>query len=394
MALRILCSGYLVRYPLGGLSWHHLQYLVGFQRLGYKVTFFEHYGWPASCYDPARDVMTSDPSYGVAYVRKLLQSYRLNNDWCYLSEDGTAYGMSRDRLAQLCRESDIYFNLSNINWIPELEHCRRRVLVDTDPVFTQIGAHGLGGPYSRYDLLFTYGENVHRPNCTMPTGGARWIPTRQPIVLDLWSVEPASRLAPFTTVMNWSALGDRRHNGKFYGQKDREFEPFISFPLVAREAMEVAVNVSPTVNSRLTDGGWGVADPRTITRDAYKYQEYIRSSRAEFSVAKHGYVITRCGWFSERSAAYLASGRPVVVQDTGFSDWLKTGSGVISFKTRDESLAAVQEVNRRYGFHCQAAREIAQEYFDARKVLSDLVQHTMEGSAVSVSNLDDQPLST
>jgi len=163
MALRILCSGYLVRYPLGGLSWHHLQYLVGFHRLGYKVTFFEHYGWPDSCYDPARNMMTADPSYGIAYLKELLRRYGLDNDWCYLAEDGSAYGLPRGRLAQLCRESDIYFNLSNINWIPELEDCRRRVLVDTDPVFTQIGAHGLGGPYSRYDLLFTYGRTFIGP---------------------------------------------------------------------------------------------------------------------------------------------------------------------------------------------------------------------------------------
>jgi hypothetical protein len=324
--------------------------------------------------------MTSDPSYGIDYLTKLFQPYGLDNDWCYLSESGCAYGMSRDRLTQLCRESDIWFNLSNINWIPELEDCRRRVLVDTDPVFTQIGAHGIGGPYSRYDLLFTYGKNVHRPGCTMPTGAARWIPTRQPVVLDLWPVEAANSLAPFTTVMNWSALGDRQYNGKFYGQKDREFEPFISFPLAAREAMEVAANVSPSVRKRLTDGGWRVVDPRKFTRDAYKYQEYIRSSRAEFSVAKHGYVVTRCGWFSERSAAYLASGRPVVVQDTGFSDWLETGSGVIPFNTPDEAVAGIEEINRRYDFHCRAAREIAREYFDASEVLPALIQHAMEGS--------------
>jgi hypothetical protein len=377
MRLNIICSGYLIRYPLGGLSWHHLQYLVGFQRLGHNVTFFEHYGWPDSCYDPARNVMTSDPSYGISYLKKVLDTYGLVNDWCYLAEDGSEHGMPRERLAQRCREADVYFNLSNINWIPELEDCRRRVLVDTDPVFTQTG-HGVGGPHSRYDLLFTYGENVHQPDCTMPTGGARWIPTRQPIVLDLWSVERGSSSAPFTTVMNWSALRDRQYNGKFYGQKDREFEPFISFPRATREAMEVAVNVPPIVRKRLTDGGWRVADPREVTRHPHTYQQYIRSSRAEFSVAKHGYVITRCGWFSERSAAYLASGRPVVVQDTGFSSWLETGSGVIPFKAPDETLAGVEEISRRYDYHCQAAREIAQEYFDASKVLPAVIERAMK----------------
>src|SRR5688572_24038039 len=133
MALNIVCSGYLVRYPLAGQSWHHLQYLLGFQRLGHRVVFFEDHGWETSCFDPARNIMTSNPSYGIAYLQNLLKPHGLDRSWCYLAEDGTHYGMSRGKLAELCRESDIYFNLSNINWIPELEECRRRALVDTDP---------------------------------------------------------------------------------------------------------------------------------------------------------------------------------------------------------------------------------------------------------------------
>ena len=389
MALRIVCSGYLVRYPLGGFSWHHLQYLVGLQRLGHKVTFFEHYGWADSCYDPARNIMTSDPSYGIAHLKQLLRPYGLDNDWCYLAEDGSTYGIPRERLAQLCRASDVYFNLSNINWIPELEQCRRRVLVDTDPVFTQIGAHGLGGPYSKYHLLFTYGENVHQPGCTMPTGGAQWIPTRQPVVLELWPVQAADRLASFTTVMNWSAFGDQQQDGKFYGQKDRVFEPFFSLPITSRQSMEIAVKVPANLGERLASGGWRLADPLEVSRDPFTYQRYLRSSRAEFSVAKHGYVVTRCGWFSERSAAYLASGRPVVVQDTGFSDWLEPGSGIIPFKTAEEALAGIEEINHRYEFHCRAAREIVQEYFDARKVLATLIQRAIEDSNAPTTNLTE-----
>jgi hypothetical protein len=377
MRLKIVCSGHLVRHPLGGHSWHHLQYLVGFRRLGHDVTFFEHYGWHNSCYDPARNEMTADPSYGIAYLRTLLQPPGLEDRWCYLAEDGTAYGMPRQRLGQLCRECDVYFNLSNINWIPELEECRRRALVDTDPVFTQIGAHGLGGPFSRYHTLFTYGENVHRPGCTMPTGGACWLPTRQPVVLDLWTVERGDPAAPFTTVMNWSPLGDREYEGRLYGQKDREFEPFWSLPRATGEIMELAVNAPAVVHRRLADGDWRLADPLEVTRDPWTYQRYLRASRAEFSVAKHGYVRTSCGWFSERSAAYLASGRPVIVQDTGFSEWLPTGSGIIPFTTCEEAVAGIGEVNNQYAFQCRAARAIAEEYFDARKVLGHLLERAL-----------------
>jgi hypothetical protein len=377
MTLKIICSGHLVRHPLGGHSWHHLQYLVGLQRLGHDVTFFEHYGWPSSCFDPASNIMTGDPSYGISYLLELLRPHGLEHGWCYLAEDGTAYGMPRERLAQHCRESDLYLNLSNINWIPEVEQCERRILLDTDPVFTQIGAHGLGGPYTRYHALFTYGENVHRPGCHMPTGGVRWLPTRQPVVLDLWPVEAGDPSGPFTTVMNWSPLGDRWYQGRLYGQKDRSFEPFFSLPHDTGERMELAANLPPTVQARLIDNGWRLASPREVTRDPWVYQRYLRASRAEFSVAKHGYVVTRCGWFSERSAAYLASGRPVLVQNTGFPDWLKPGAGVITFETTDEARKGIEEINASYEFHCRAARPIAEEYFDARKVLSNLIERAM-----------------
>jgi hypothetical protein len=377
MGLNIVCSGFLIRYPLGGLSWHHLQYLVGLQRLGHEVAYFEDYGWSNSCYDPARGDMTADPAYGIAYLLSVLRPYGLDGRWCYLAEDRTAHGMPRERLAQLCRECDVYLNLSNINWIPELEQCQRRVLVDTDPVFTQIGAHGLGGPFSRYHAFFSYGENAHRPGCDMPTGGVRWLPTRQPVVLDVWSVEPGDPTASFTTVMNWSPLGDREHEGQVYGQKDREFEPFFSLPRDTGEIMEVAISAPVAVRKRLAAGGWRLADPLKVTRSPSSYQRYLRASRAEFSVAKHGYVSTRCGWFSDRSAAYLASGRPAIVQDTGFSDFLPCGRGLLAYRTLEEVVAAMRLLDYDYEAHCQAARAVAEEYFDAHKVLTDLLERSL-----------------
>jgi hypothetical protein len=373
MGLKIVCSGLLVRYPLGGFSWHHLQYLVGLQNLGHDVIYFEDYGWRNSCYDPMRDLRTADPSYGIAHLLGLLRPRGLDDQWCFLAEDGTAHGMPRERLAQLCRECDVYLNLSGINWIPELERCQCRVLVDTDPVFTQIGGHGLSGPFSRYHALFTYGENVHRPNCDMPTGGARWLSTRQPVVLDMWPTKMGDRCAPLTTVMNWSAYGDRTHQGRVYGQKDREFEPFFSLPRETGEDMEIAINAPAAARERLADGGWRLTDPLKVAQDPWSYQHYLTCSRAEFSVAKHGYVSTRSGWFSERSAAYLASGRPVVIQDTGFSDFLPSGIGLLPYRTVDEAVAAIRNLNGNYDAHCAAARAVAEEFFDARQVLTDLL---------------------
>ena len=375
--MKIVCSGYLVRHPVGGLSWHHLQYLIGFKRQGHDVTFFEDYGWPTSCYDPEQNVMTSDPGYGISYLRKLLEPHGMADDWCYLAEDGTAHGMPREQLAQFCRECDIYFTLSNLNWIPELEHCRRRVLVDTDPVLTQIGGHGIGKPFSWYDTLFTYGENVHQAGCTMPTAGAHWLPTRQPVVLDLWPITAGDPSAPFTSVMNWSSVGEREYEGRVYGEKPREFGPFFTLPRDTGESMELAINAPGDVRARLRDGGWQLADALQVTRTPWTYQDYLRASRAEFAVARHAYVSTQCGWFSDRSSAYLAMGRPVILQDTGFSAFLPGDAGLLPYRSRPEAITRMRQLRADYGAHCRAARVVAEEYFEAGRVLAELLARSL-----------------
>jgi hypothetical protein len=342
--------------------------------MGHEVVFFEDYGWPDSCYDPVRQLMSPDPTYGITYLRRLLEPHGLDANWCYLAEDGTAHGMSRQQLTDACRECDVYLNLSGVNRIPETAFCRRRALVDTDPVFTQIGSHGCGGPFSNYHVLFTFGENVHRAGCDMPTAGVRWLPTRQPVVTDLWPVRPGDATTAFTTVMNWSAYGDHQADGRVYGQKDREFEPFCSLPSEVAEPMEIAVGSPPAeVARRLAAGGWRLADPLEVTRTPETYQRYLAASRAEFCVAKHGYVSTRCGWFSERSTSYLASGRPVVVQDTGFSAYLPCGKGLMAFRTPKEARVMIRGLRHDYPAHCRAARGLIDEFFDSRRVLDDML---------------------
>jgi hypothetical protein len=374
----IVVSGYFVRYPLSGHSWYAVQYLAGLQQLGHRVTYFEDYGWESSCYDPDQDIWTADPAYGVTYAQNLLAPFGIDDSWCYLAEDGTAHGMTREELTERLRECDLYINLANMNWIPELELCRRRILIDADPVFTQIGGHGMGGPFSRYAVHFTRGENVGKPGCTMPMAGVTWVPTRAPIVLDLWPVLPGDAEAPFTTVMNWTAYGDREYEGRVYGQKDREFTPYTNLPRDAGQPMQIALNAPGEVEDRLRTGGWALVNSAKVTRTPERYQEYLTTSRAEFSVAKHAYVSTKSGWFSERSACYLASGRPVLVQNTGYTRWLTAaGTGVVPFSTREEAIAGVEDIVARYEEHCDAARAIAEEYFDARSILSDLLERSV-----------------
>jgi hypothetical protein len=377
MGLKIVCSGYLLRYPLGGFSFHHLQYVLGFHRLGHDVTYFEDFGWPDSCYDPREGVMTSSPLYGAAYVDRLMRPNGLGERWCYLAEDGRTLGMPRQALADALRECDVYFNLSNINWIDELEHCRRRVLIDTDPVFTQIDGHGMGEMVERHHTLFTYGENVHRDGCTMPTRARRWLPTRQPVLLDLWSPDSGNPSAPISTVMNWTAYGAHDHEGTTYGQKDIEFKPFVGLPREQRLKLTLAVVAPVEVMLLLKENGWDLVNPSQVTRDPQAYQDFIRSSKAEFCVAKHAYVLTRCGWFSDRSTGYLASGRPVVVQDTGFSRFLPCGKGLLAFRTPEEAVAALRKLDDDYAGHCRAARAVVAEHFAAEHVLADLLERSL-----------------
>jgi hypothetical protein len=377
MALKIVCSGFIVRHPVGGHTWHHLQYLAGLARLGHEVVYLEDFGWANSCFDPSKDSMTASPNYGLRYMRDVFNRSGLQCPWAYLAEDGSCHGMNREELAKCCRESDLYLNLSNINWIPELESCRRRALIDTDPAFTQIGAHGAGGDFSRYDILLTYGENVGRKGSSMPTAGHDWFPTRQPIVLDFWCPSVPTSNAPYSTIINWTAIPDQYFEGRLYGQKDREFAPFFDLPQRTGERMVLAVNGPPGVKKRLEHGGWTLAEPFVVASDPWKYQDFIRASRGEFCVAKHGYVSTSCGWFSDRSSAYLASGRPVVVQDTGFIQNLPCGEGLIAFKSFDEAVAGLQAISAEPLRHSCAARYIAETYFDSRAVLNDLLEKSL-----------------
>jgi hypothetical protein len=278
-------------------------------------------------------------------------------------------------LTTFCRDCDLLLSLSNMNWVEQFKLCRHRALVDTDPVFTQIGAHGAADPRTDFRVRFTYGENAGRPGCSMPTGGVEWRPTRQPVVLNLWPVSAGKSDAPFTSVINWSAYGDHRHNGNIYGQKDREFAAYFDLPARSRLRMELALADAPcSVRERLTAGGWEIIDPLRVTRDTLTYQDFLRHSAGEWCVAKHAYVSTRCGWFSDRSAGYLASGRPVVLQDTGFSDFLPCGRGLVSFENPEQAVRALAAVCEDYHEHSGAARKIAQEYFDSDLVLSEVLR--------------------
>lgn len=378
--LRVIVAGYIVRGPLGGLVWHHLQYVMGLARLGHDVYFFEDSDDYPSCYDPERNLTDGDPAYGLRFTARTFDRVGLGGRWAYYDAHTSRWlGPCAERAVKICAGADLLLNLSGMNPIrPWLEVIPVRALVDTDPAFMQV--RHLTDAWSleravQHNAFFSFGENIDRPESAIPEDGLPWQPTRQPVVLDAWPVTPGPARGRFTTVMQWNSYAAQEYNGQRYGMKSESFGPFMELPSLVGPILELAGNGVP--RSRLARNGWLVRDALEPTRDPWVYQRYIQKSRAEFSVVKHGYVVSQSGWFSERSAGYLASGRPVLAQDTGYPTWLPTGTGVIPFSTPEEAVAGIDEINRRYHLHCRAAREIAAEYFDASQVLTDLIEASM-----------------
>jgi hypothetical protein len=382
-SLHIVVLGSIVRLPLGGLAWHHLQFVLGLARLGHEVCFLEDsndYDW--SCYDPIRQVTDRDPTYGLKFAGELFGRVGLGDHWVYYDAHTSRWlGPCADRAMALCGDADLLLNLGNSNPLrPWTEQIPIRVLVDTDPVFTQL--YHLTDPARRaralkHTAFFSFAGNIGREGCTVPSDELPWQPIRQPIVLDVWPVTEGPSGGSFTTVMQWDSYPTREFGGVRYGMKSDSFGPYLDLPQRTGQRLELAIGSTTAPRDRLRAIGWHLINPLEPTRDPWTYQRYLQQSKAEFTVAKHGYVISRSGWFSERSAAYLASGRPVLTEDTGFSDWLPIGNGLLAFSTPEEALAGIDAINSRYASHCRAARAVAEEHFDARKVLSALLERAL-----------------
>jgi hypothetical protein len=366
----------MVRYPLGGnLSWT-LQWLVGFHRLGHDVYLVEKSGYSDSCFDPLHGTMSDDCSYGTASVDRLLTRFDLTGRWCYVDASGRYWGLSRRKLEELFRTADLFVDIgTHGTWLAEAAETRVKILVDGEPGATQMKMElkcEEGNDPPVYDFYFTNGANVGTERSTAPTAGKRWRPLFNPVVVDLFDGPAAPPNVPFTTVMNWQAHQPLRYRGVTYGQKDVEFEKFMDLPRRTSAAVEVAVS-GQIPRERLLNCGWRLRSAHEVTKSFDSYRDYIQSSKGEFSVAKNVYVATNSGWFSDRSAAYLASGRPVVLQATGFEDHLPCGRGLFAVRTADEAAAAIEEICRDHDRHARWAREMAREHLDTRIVLSDLL---------------------
>ena len=374
-------AGYLVRYPLGGHLFTELNTIVGLQRLGYEVVVVEESGgaW-APCYDPQRNEMTADPSYGIATLHRILKPYGLERNWCYVDPSGY-HGLSSADLRDACRNAAFLFNRAGVTWLEEFRDCPTRIYFDADPGFSQFNmaraprssCSGYASPHD-FQFHFSIGRRMGKPDCPIPTHGLNWRPARQPVLLDLASVRITPSASRFTTIMSWSAYGSATHEGVTYGQKNVELLKFLDLPKRVGRIFEIALGGPDAPYDKLRAAGWQITDALDVTMSVESYLDYIRRSRGEFSVAKEGYVKTRCGWFSDRTAAYLASGKPAIVQDTGFSESLPCGDGLFGFTTADHVVAAVEAIASDYPRHCRAARRIAEDHFESTKVLGAMLR--------------------
>jgi hypothetical protein len=377
--VRIVVLGYLIRGPMGGLAWHYLQYLSGLAALGHDVYYLEDAPDDVECLDPRSFTTSDDPSYGLAFTAAAFQRLDLGDRWGYRDvRNGQWTGPLAGRIDEIRRTAEIVLNVSAVNAIDALADVPVRVFIDTDPAFTQI--QHLTEPSRRafalrHNAFFTFGEEIPAGRSTVPSDGLPWQPTRQPVDLDVWPVVPGPERGCFTTVMIWNSYAPVAYGGRRFGMKSDSFAPYLDLPRRVTPCLEIAAHQRNAPPS-LAGHGWRLSDPG-VTIDPWAFRDYIRSSRAEFSVAKHGYVAGRTGWFSERSANYMASGRPVILEDTGFSSWLRADAGVVPFTNPDGALEAIERVNADYARHSRAAREIAAEYFDARRVLSHLIERAM-----------------
>lgn len=380
--MRAIVTGMIATYPVGGVVWDYAQYVLGLEQLGFEVYYLEDAALPT--YDPVRGAYGEDCSYGVAFLARSLEelSPGLGGRWHFRAEDGRTSGWAADAFARLVAKADLFLNVSGGCLLRnEYMACPRKVLIDTDPGWNHFvnyprwdanpgwqGTHG----YRAHDYFFTYAERLGRPDCPLPDFELPWRPTRPPVVLDRW--RPAPPGERWSTVMTWDNF--RRpleHAGVSYGTKEREFGRIERLPALTEAPLEVAVGGAEAPRQRWRDLGWSVVDAPAVSHTAAAYHDYVAGSRGELSVAKNVYVATRCGWFSCRSVCYLAAARPVVIQDTGFSEVIPTGHGLFAFSDLETAADALTAVESSYGDHQEAARALACRHFDSGVVLGEML---------------------
>ncbi|MDK3158030.1 hypothetical protein QPK87_15835 [Kamptonema cortianum] len=386
---RIIVMGFMASCPIAGVVWQHLHYLIGAHRLGHEVYYIEDSA--RIPYNPATFEVSEDYSYAAATLARLFEKHHLGaENWAfcarYLPGHPTA-GMSFEKIKELYRTADAIFNVcGSQEFNDELLASERLLYIESDPAVEQIklakGTESTRAYLARHHALFSFGENLNQPDCGVPHTDFQWHPTRQPVVTGLWKMPEQfafdSARAVYTTIANWATGGkkDIEWNGQTYlWSKNPEFHKFIQAPAVCGETFELATDMKdPAERGQFAQAGWRFTLPHKMSEDFDLYRQYIWGSKGEFTVAKDQYTRLNTGWFSDRSACYLAAGKPVITQETGFGKFIPSGLGLFSFRTLDDIREAAAQIAADYPRHSQAAAQIAREYFEAEKVVADILE--------------------
>ena len=375
----IVIAGTIGRSGLGGQSWAVLQYLLGLRALCHDVYYLEDCGISSWFYDWDKGEWATELDYPAAYVNACLEPFGLGDKWIYRTNDGSL-GVPLQDFLDRCSAADLLIMRAVPLWVWREEYNRpkRRAFLDVDPGFTQIsiaqGDKGIAEGVARCERRFSVGQRIGDHDCPIPTEAGPWIPTLPPVFLPEWPHRetPANE---FTSIIRWQGFREAQHQGAAYGQRDKEFPKFFDLPRLTRQKFRVAM--IGTKPETLTARGWEVAPGEIISKTPQSYREFIQNSRGEFCVPKHGYVATRGGWCSDRSVCYLASGRPVLMEETGISECVNTGAGLVTFSDVETAATALQRVNADYETHSRAARGLAENVFSTNKVLPRFLDAAM-----------------
>jgi hypothetical protein len=353
-----------------------MQYVLGFQKLGIDTFWVDH----LPRVDPRKRKHVHSLSYLTDRFDDTARAFGFQDQYCIVYDDGERYfGLSQEQLEQLSGEAGLLLSISGKS-LPEqspLRRIPRRAYVDVDPGFTQIWGQQVDMGFDQYNFFFTIGQNVGGPEFQAPTGDLEWQIILPPVVLDLWPAHIDQGYVRFSTVADLWAKQKAKFEGEYYLGKREEFFRFLSLPKDTKQRIALALSIVYPRDYEdlglLLDNDWTILNPYLYAGDPHSYREFIQFSRAEFSVAKSGYIKTNSGWVSDRTACYLASGKPALLQSTGLESSLPTGRGLLTFRTLDEAIAGVEAINEDYLSHCSAARQLAEEYFNSDIVLGSIL---------------------
>lgn len=376
-SLRILFGGAFARVPRqGGLDWVVLQWVLGLRRLGHEVLLVE----PLRRADLTPGGTSLEKSDNARHFRRVVTAFGLGGSAALvLTDSRRSFGLAYDDLERWCRRADLSIDIAGgLSRTTFAETPPLRLYLDLDPGFTQLwqAAEGIDMRFDGHTHFATVGLCLDQAPAMIPRCGIDWVPTPQPVVLDEWPVAERLERDAWTTVANWRGYGSIQVDGVVLGQKVHSFRRLLDLPQRTGARFDLALAIDPGEPddlAALTGNGWNLIDPLTVADSPQSYRRFVRGSLGELGVAKSGYVESRCGWFSDRSACYLASGRPVIAQETGFSRVLPTGRGLFAFETREDIESALEEVASRPRHHRRAARDLAAEHFDSDRVLGRLL---------------------